>query len=137
MGSNSEKMPLSDEVQEAFAFFDEQDQKYLEWAVFERMVQSLGQTPTRTFLKELFDKTCPDGKAVETAFKVFDNRGNGFINDEQFQTMLKGVGDNLSPDEYDAALKKAKELSGPNCEDTDGKPAINWRAFLDWMMPPQ
>ena len=71
---------------------------------------------------------------VETAFRVFDNRGNGNITIEQFQTMLKGVGDALSPEEYESALKKARELSGEGCEE-DGKECIKWELFLDWMMP--
>merc|ERR1711998_747263 len=134
-------MGLSAEVLEVFQFFDKDDAKYLEWAVFEKMVQSLGETPTKGKLKEIWEANCPEGKAdkakieamwpaiqaekkeraeVETAFRVFDNRGAGFINDEQFATMLKGVGETLSPEEYDAALKKAKAESGPDCKDTDG-----------------
>ena len=71
---------------------------------------------------------------VETAFRVFDNRGNGNITIEQFQTMLKGVGDALTPEEYESALAKARELSGDGCEE-DGKECIKWELFLDWMMP--
>merc|ERR1719310_1908083 len=153
-------MPLSDEVLEAFAFFDNDDNQYLEFPVFEKMVQSLGETPTKNKLTTIFNEVCEDGKAdkakieqmwpaivaerktkhqVEVAFKVFDNRGEGYITDEQFATMLKTVGETLSAEEYQAAFEKAKELSPPDCIDMGDpeakKPAIQWKPFLDWMMP--
>merc|ERR1712070_725460 len=87
----------------------------LDWDTFEKMVQSLGQTPTRNDLKDnIWNKqeSCKssgfcDRAAVEAmwgpiterkkskqdvlnAFRVFDNRGNGFITDDQFNTMLRG-----------------------------------------------
>merc|ERR1711918_114571 len=102
-------MGLSAEVLEAFQFFDKDDNKYLEWAVFEKMVQSLGETPTKGKLKEIWDANCPDGKADEA----------------KVEAMWPAI----------QKEKKEKELSPPDCKDTDGKPAIDWKKFLDWMMP--
>merc|ERR1711998_295578 len=88
-------MGLKDEVEEAFAFFDKDDAGQLEWPIFEKMVQSLGETPTRNDLHLIWDEACPEGKAdrapvevmwpkieakrkskdqVRDAFRVFDNR---------------------------------------------------------------
>eukprot|EP00658_Telonema_sp_P-2_P068269 TRINITY_DN5720_c0_g1_i1.p1 TRINITY_DN5720_c0_g1~~TRINITY_DN5720_c0_g1_i1.p1 ORF type:complete len:164 (+),score=51.50 TRINITY_DN5720_c0_g1_i1:246-737(+) len=156
-------MGLNPQVEEAFQFFDKDNAGYLDLKTFTKMVQSLGQTPTKADMDEIFKAHCPDDKAtpetieamwpkieetkksvdqVETAFKVFDNRGHGWITEDQFKTMMSTVGDGLSPQEYQLALQQARKQSeGIECPDrepmtdVDGKKAIYYKAFLKWMMP--
>eukprot|EP00656_Telonema_subtile_P048462 TRINITY_DN577_c0_g1_i1.p1 TRINITY_DN577_c0_g1~~TRINITY_DN577_c0_g1_i1.p1 ORF type:complete len:181 (+),score=70.46 TRINITY_DN577_c0_g1_i1:182-724(+) len=161
-GDNTETMGLKPEVQEAFDFFDKDATGKLDKATFTKMVQSLGQTPTKADIDEIWKK-CPEDVAtvaeveamwpdieskkktvdqVETAFKVFDNRGHGWITEDQFKTMMASVGEGLSPQEYNIALEQARKCSeGIDTDgrdamtDVDGKKAIYYRAFLKWMMP--
>ena len=72
---------------------------------------------------------------VETAFRVFDNRGNGQMTIEQFQLMLKGVGEPLPLHEYEAALHQARSLTSEAMNEEEGKECIDWEAYLNWLMP--
>merc|ERR1712205_11602 len=48
---------------------------------------------------------------IEVAFKVFDNRGEGWITIDNFSTMMKCVSEQLTETEYQLALKQAKDCS--------------------------
>jgi len=149
-------MPLSpEEITEAFTFFDTEGNGVLEEEQFTKMVQSLGQTPTKEKLKELYGTHAKEGKIdkaacdammpeieaekktkaqVLDAFKVFDNRGDGCITVDNFKQMLGQVGEPLSPPEVQEAVAKALEKAP---KDSDGKEAIEYGVYVEWMMGDQ
>merc|ERR1711934_86362 len=140
-------------VKEAFMFFDQEGKESLDHATFVKMVQSLGQTPTQARLKELLEQYAPDDAPVDmaavekmmpeiakekkskedviNAFKVFDNRGNGCISVENFRQMMGSVGEKLTAPEVNEAVTKALEIAKG---EEDGIDAIDYHAYVDWMM---
>merc|ERR1712188_238378 len=115
MGHNPITMPLDAEVEEAFQFFDSD--------AVDKMWNDVKATKKTT-------------EEVETAFKVFDNRGGGYITNDSFSTMMKSVGEGLTEQEFQIAFEQAKKCSaGHGLEDVDGRPAVYYPAFLKWMMP--
>merc|ERR1711865_930624 len=126
MGKIRREMPLPADVLEAFQFFDTDGTKSLDWPTFRKMVYSLGESPNLDKLDEYWKEACADGPADEAKIEAMWPK----ITYDNFSKMLKPTGDDdvMTMDEYDAALAKAKELSGPDCVDKCGeetKPAID------------
>merc|ERR1711907_509393 len=145
-------MPDAAAVQEAFQFFDKDGDELLTKEEFTKMVQSLGQTPTKAKLSELLDQYAPNGTVnkdacdkmmpeiakekkskqdVIDAFKVFDNRSDGHITVDNFRQMMGNVGEKLTAPEVQEAVAKALEVARGQ---TDGQEAIDYVAYVDWMM---
>jgi len=64
---------------------------------------------------------------------VFDNRSDGCITVENFKQMMGTVGEKLTAQEVSEALTKALEVAHST---SDGNEAIDYRAYVDWMMGP-
>merc|ERR1712010_60171 len=138
-------------IKEAFLFFDKDNDGVLNKEEFTKMVQSLGQTPTRAKLEELMSSMAPDGNVTEDvctkmmpeiekekktkkdvldAFKVFDNRSDGKITTDNFRQMMGNVGEKLTATEVGEAVTKAMEVAG--CKTDEGGDAINYAQYVDW-----
>merc|ERR1712072_525360 len=139
-------------VKEAFLFFDKEGKEFLTSEEFIKMVQSLGQTPTKAQLTKLLEEHAPNNevkmdavekmmpeiaktkktrKEVLDAFRVFDNRSDDHITVDNFRQMMGQVGEKLDAKEVDEAVAKALEVAAG---ETENVPAIKYPDYVDWMM---
>merc|ERR1711881_711885 len=151
---NMGDMPDEAALQEAFRFFDKDEDQQLTHEEFTKMVQSLGQTPTQARLNELLQENAAGGtvdmeackkmmpdiakekktrQQVIDAFKVFDNRSDGHITVENFRNMMGQVGEKLKPQEVDEAVAKALEVAKGSSAGESGD-CIEYEKYVTWMM---
>merc|ERR1711865_1252109 len=147
--------PDAGAVTEAFQFFDQDNDEKLSRQDFEKMVQSLGQTPTQAALKKLLDENVDgdelvtkaacdammpaivlekkDKDAVMNAFAVFDNRSDGNITVVSFRSMMGGVGEKLKPAEVNAAIEQLRTLDMIVDNPEYQEETIAYAAYVNWM----
>merc|ERR1712224_30275 len=116
-------------AEEAFKFFDRDEDGKITSDEFMQMVQSLGETPTQPEFTEMLSSFPADnldweqvvslfpkivasrktqGEIIE-AFQVFDHRSNGHISVSDFEQML--VGDGVDASEVASAVEAAQVVA--------------------------
>jgi len=135
---------------EVFAFFDQDNNGYIELEELVIVFGNLGVEVTKEELKQKIDDVdverngkisfsefvalmretitdIHDEKRLQEAFSIFDSDGNGEIDIDELDTMMKKLGQELESDQIKEMIKAADI-------DRDGK--ISWDEFKKFMQSP-
>lgn len=135
------------EYKDAFKLFDKDQDGFITIDELESVMNSLGQFPTKSELKEMIDEVDSDGNGkidfsefltmmarkmkesdveaeYKDAFAVFDKDGDGFISAQELKEVMTSLGENPT-DNYIKQLMSAADVN------KDGR--IDFEEFINMM----
>jgi calmodulin len=138
-----------DELKEAFAIYDTNNDGVISTRELGTVLRQLGQNPTEAEILEMikdldkdknssisFDefailmvdkmKNVDTEQEVRDAFRVFDVNGNGFLSADELRHVATNLGEKLTEEEANEMIRSAN---------VDGNGQINYEDFVNLMIP--
>ena len=135
-------------LQEAFSFFDKDQDGRITNRELRGLMRSLGQNPTEAELQEIINQAEKDDSGtvkfgefmtmmsskvkdadieheLREAFKVFDKDGNGYVSAEELRHVMTYLGEKLTNEEIDSIISQ-------DLVDKNGQ--LNYEEFVKAMM---
>ena len=135
------------EYREAFALFDKNGDGCISVVELGTVMRNIGQNPTDSELRDMINEVDVDGNGtlefeefcnlmarqmkdsnqeneLEERFKLFDRDGNGLIDRDELQQVMRQLGEKLTDDEIEEMIQEA---------DRNGDGMIDYKEFVAYM----